>query len=118
MRRLLFDIDKKRKLQVRPRSDFKWWGHVWRGLVVSENGRHRRVMGQSIWLYLYLIIHADRKTGTLYRITKTVSKDTGISTRTVQSWLKTLRKNGYITTRRTGRSLIITITKWRPIKKA
>lgn len=94
-----------------------WWGYVWQGLVVSKNARHYKAMGKAIWLYLYLIIHANRKTGVLYRLTKTISENTGIPVRTIQQWLHILRKNGYITTERTGRSIIISITKWRPISK-
>lgn len=97
----------------RPHS--QWWGFVWRGLVVSPSARHYHAMGRSVWLFLYLIIHANRRTGTLYRRVGTIAKDTGMSKRTVQIWLKTLRDNDYIVTERTGRSLIIHITKWRPI---
>lgn len=93
----------------------QWWGFVWRGLVVSRSARHYSAMGRALWLFLYLIIHANRKTGTLYRRVRTIAQDMGISERTVQLWLKTLRDHGYITTERTGRSLIIHISKWRPI---
>jgi hypothetical protein len=101
---------------LRAKSRAFWWGYVWRGLVVSENGQHHKAMGNALWLYLYLIIHADRKTGTLFRITKTIAADTGIAVRTIQLWLKILRNNGYIKTERTGRALRIMITKWRPIQ--
>jgi hypothetical protein len=100
----------------RPHS--QWWGFVWRGLVVSPTGQHYRAMGRSVWLFLYLIIHANRRTGTIYRRVGTISKDTGTSKRTVQIWLKTLRDNDYIITERTGRSLIIHIMKWRPIRRS
>jgi DNA-binding transcriptional ArsR family regulator len=98
-------------------SGSRWWGYVWQGLVVSKNAQHYKAMGKAIWLYLYLVIHADRKTGTLYRLTKTISENTGIPVRTIQQWLHILRKHGYIITRRTGRSIVISITKWRPINK-
>jgi len=75
-------------------------------------------MGRSVWLFLYLIIHANRKTGTLYRRVRTIAQDMGLSERTVQLWLKTLRDREYITTERTGRSLIIHISKWKPIGRA
>ena len=100
-----------------PAPPFQWWGYVWRGLVVSGSARHYKAMGRAVWLFLYLIIHANRKTGTLYRRINTISRDIGMSPRTVQIWLKTLRDNGYVVTERTGRSLIIHITKWRPISK-
>lgn len=93
----------------------RWWGFVWRGLVVSSAARHYKAMGRSVWLYLYLIIHADRKTGKLYRKISTMEREIGISKRTVQAWLKVLRDGGYIVTTRTGRALVISISKWRPI---
>ena len=93
-----------------------WWGYIWRGLLVEETGKHHKAMNRAIWLYLYLIIHADRKTGTLFRKTETIAKDMGISLRIIQKWLQRLRNTGYITSQSTGRSLNITITKWRPIK--
>ncbi len=37
----------------------------------------------------------------------------GINNRAVRRWLKTLKDQGYITTRRTGRSLEIWINKWK-----
>jgi DNA-binding transcriptional ArsR family regulator len=99
----------------RPHS--KWWGFVWRGLVVNGNAHHYHAMGRSVWLFLYLIIHANRKTGTLYRRVNTIANDIGLSKRTVQIWLKRLRDSGYIITERTGRSLIIHRTNWRPINQ-
>ena len=93
----------------------RWWGFVWRGMVVSRSGKHYEAMGRAVWLFLYLIIHANRRTGTLYRRIRTIARDMHISERTIQFWMKTLRDNGYITTERTGRSLIIHIAKWRPV---
>ena len=96
----------------------RWWGFVWRGLIVSRSGKHYRVLGRAIWLFLYLIIHANRNTGTLYRRIRTVALDMNIPERTIQLWLKILRDNGYVSTERTGRSLIIHITKWKPIGRS
>lgn len=94
-----------------------WWGPVWRGLFVDPTGKHYRAMGRALWLYGYLVVHADRKTGTLFRRVSTVSCDMRVSERTVQAWLSLLRRHGYIKTRTTGRALAIGIEKWRPIMK-
>lgn len=94
-----------------------WWGHIWKGLLSEQTAKHYKAMGKAIWLYLYLIVHANRKTGVLFRQTKTIATDMGIPIRTIQQWLTALRKGGYIITQFTGRSLIVTITKWRPITK-
>jgi DNA-binding PadR family transcriptional regulator len=74
-------------------------------------------MGRALWLYGYLIVHADRRTGTLYRRIDTVSHDMKVSRRTIQAWLALLRRHGYIRTETTGRALAIRIEKWRPIMK-
>ena len=102
---------------AKPRSR-DWWGFVWRGLVVSRTAKHYNAMGRAVWLFLYLIIHANRRSGTVYRRVRTISQDIGLSERTVQIWLKTLRDKEYITTERTGRSLIIHINKWKPITRS
>src|SRR5215218_9147615 len=93
-----------------------WWGPVWRGLFVDPAGKHYRAMGRALWLYGYLIVHADRRTGILYRKVRTISGDMQVSGRTVQEWLLVLRRHGYIRTRTTGRSLVIMIERWKPIQ--
>lgn len=107
----------KTNLIARPKQR-DWWGFVWRGLVVSRGAQHYNAMGRAVWLFLYLVIHANRRTGTVYRRVRTIAQDIGLSERTVQIWLKILRDKGYILTERTGRSLIIHINKWRPIARA
>src|SRR5438270_12689689 len=79
-----------------------WWGPVWRGLFVDPAGKHYRTMGRALWLYCYLIVHADRRNGTLYRTVSTVANDMQVSKRTVQSWLTLLRRHSYIRTKTTG----------------
>jgi hypothetical protein len=95
-----------------------WWGPVWRGLFVDPEGKHYRAMGRALWLYCYLIVHADRGTGTLYRTVATIARDMKVSKRTIQAWLALLRRHGYIRTKTTGRALTIWIEKWRPIIKS
>jgi Mn-dependent DtxR family transcriptional regulator len=94
-----------------------WWGPIWRGLFVDPAGKHYRTMGRSLWLYGYLIVHADRKTGTLYRKVSTVARDMQVSARTVQAWFSLLKRHGYIRAETTGRGLVIGIEKWRPVVK-
>jgi hypothetical protein len=94
-----------------------WWVHVWRGLVVDKTGKHQKAMRQAIWLYLYLLLAANWKTGILYRRISTISTETGFNRRSVQRWLSVLRNKGYIETHSTGRSLQISITKWKSITK-
>jgi hypothetical protein len=96
-----------------PRS---WWGPVWRGLLVEDTAKHYKNMGRAVWLYMYLIVHADRRTGMLRRLMSTIAKDMGLKTRTIRAWLAVLRKHGYIRTSSTGRALEITIQKWKPLQ--
>jgi len=91
----------------------QWWAPVWKGLAVDAAGRHYRKMNISVWLFLYLVINADRKTGLLLRKVKTISADMGITRGTAMRWLDILREGGYIATRSTGRCLNIQINKWR-----
>jgi len=92
-----------------------WWAPVWRGLVVEQSGKHYRAMHTAVWLYLYLLIHADRKTGKLYRLIGTIANDMGVKPPTVRRWLATLARHGYITRNRTGRALDITIERWKAL---
>jgi len=105
----------KRLYAHRSKTSPRWWGPVWRGLLVEPSGKHYRAMRSSVWLYLYLIVHADRMTGTLYRLLSTIATDMGVSKRTVAHWLSVLRRHQYVSTETTGRSLRITIKKWKPV---
>lgn len=75
-------------------------------------------MRQAVWLYLYLLMVSNWKTGILYRKIFTIIKETVLNKRTIQHCLRVLREKGYIETRSTGRSLQISITKWRPIRSS
>lgn len=98
-------------------SKQRWWAPVWNGLLVDSTGKHYKAMGSAVWLYLYFLIYANRATGKLFRRLSTIADDTGVNLRTISRWLHVLRINGYVETRQTGRSLVISITKWRSIKK-
>lgn len=93
-----------------------WWGPIWRGLAVEPNGKHYRAMRTSLWLYIYLVIHADRRNGTLIRLLPTIARDMGVKPRTIRQWLSVLKTHGYITTEQTGRALKLAITKWKPLR--
>jgi hypothetical protein len=90
-----------------------WWAPIWRGLVVEGSAKHYRAMRSAIWLYFYLIVHADRRTGTLYRRIPTIARDMGVNPATISRWMATLASRGYIVRRSTGRALQITIARWK-----
>lgn len=80
---------------------------------MDQKGTHCKKMKNAIWLYLYLLLNADRKTGFLKRKTRTMSLDTGIKERTIRRWLGILRNQGYIEIKNNSHSLSIQIKKWK-----
>jgi len=103
---------------VPARSFQSWWIHLWSGLVRDPTAKHYRTMGNAVWLYLYLLVSANRSDGTVLRRLETIAQQTGYNERTVARWLHELREKGYITSTSNGRSLRILITRWRPINGA
>lgn len=95
-----------------------WWAGVWLGLVVDSKAKHYKAMHSALWLLIYFIIHADRRTGTLFRKKETIARDMGVNTRTVRYWLVTLRKEGYvkIESSKGSSAISIHIQKWKPLK--
>ena len=100
------------------RTQKQWWAPVWKGLVMDSEAKHYRTMKNALWLYLYLLLTANRKTGILMRKIETASNDMGVSRDTVLRWLKVLRKGGYVETVNTGRSLTIQLTRWKALAGA
>lgn len=92
-----------------------WWAPLWRGLVDDPEAKHYRRLKNSVWLLLYLIVHADRQTGVLSRKYETIARDTGISPWTIRSWLRRLRAQGYVVLGTSGRASVIRIRRWRPV---
>jgi len=82
---------------------------------MDRQAKHYRWMKNAIWLFLYLVLNANRKSGFLVRKIKTISSDMGVNRDTVLRWLNVLRKKGYIATQNTGRSLHIQIKKWKAL---
>ena len=106
-----------RDATLRRTADQVWWGFLRSGLVRDPTAKHKKAMRQAVWLYLYFLVVANWRNGTLFRKMSTIATETGFHPRTVQRWLRTLRRAGYIVTRSNGRSLLISLTKWRPISK-
>ena len=92
-----------------------WWAPVWQGLVMDPQAKHYHRMGQALWLFLYFLLNANRRTGLLMRRSSTISAQTGYKPRTIRQWLKSLRAKGYIRTKSTGRYLKIEICRWKSI---
>ena len=99
------------KNSTNPNNQKKWWAPVWTGLVMNREAKHYKRMKNAIWLFLYLVLNADRSR-VLARKLKTISSETGIKRDTILRWLNILRKQGYIATQSTGRGLLIQIKEW------
>lgn len=90
-----------------------WWFPVWSGLVTDSTAGHRIKIGSSLWLYLYLLFSANRKTGTVLKKQKEMADDLGFSVRTIQKHLLRLVSGGYIIIDSQSKPLKIKITKWK-----
>lgn len=99
--------------EIQRLSIHDWWAPVWKGLVFDKDGQHYRKIGCALWLLIYFILCADRRTGTLKRKVATISRETGVKVRTIRSWPGVLRDRGYIDIRSSGRCLIVGIKKWK-----
>lgn len=113
-----FRISRKRSRPSTARPPYaagQWWAPLWRGLLVDPTAKHHRTMRSALWIYLYLIVHADRQQGTLKRKLSTIAHDMGLTRATVQYGITKLRRGGYITTENSGRFLAIHTTKWKPL---
>ena len=96
-------------------AEKSWWTPVWRGLVVDPEGKHLRRMKSALGLYVYLLMHADRRSGRLVRKYGTIARDMGFPVRTIRNWMGGLYFYDYIRITKTGRAMIIDVLKWRPI---
>lgn len=90
-----------------------WWTPVWRGLIADPEGKHRKAMGSALWIYVYLLSYANRRTGVVRRSLRLMVHDTGYPIRTIQLNLQKLRLRGYVTAEHEGRYLKIQIEKWK-----
>lgn len=93
----------------------QWWAPVWTGLLMDSDAKHYLKMKNALWLFLYLVLNANRRGGFLSRKVKTICSDMGVCRGTILRWIDILRKQGYISTANTGRALFIQIKKWKSL---
>lgn len=89
-------------------KQMEWRIALLRRLIIHPKGAHRRRIRMAIWLYLYLLVHADDNRY-LRRQISTICSDMKAPQSTVIRWFTILRNGGYITTRNDGRGLTIKI---------
>jgi hypothetical protein len=92
-----------------------WWAVLWPGLVLDEDGKHVRRLRLAVWLLLYLIVAADRRTGVVLSYRTTIARRMGVPLRTVQRWLLLLERKGYVSFSSGRRGARIRLLRWRPL---
>jgi hypothetical protein len=85
--------------------------------VLFEAGHYER-MGSALWLYGWLVLRQTHQTGSTGWVLggapvsyKEIEKETGFNARTLERWMSTLRRQGYIETEPALGGLIVRITK-------
>lgn len=80
--------------------------------------RHYQRMGSAIWLYGWLVLRQTHQSGGLGWVLggapvsyREIEEETGFNRRTLESWMHTLRAQGYIHTEAAPDGVIIRITK-------
>lgn len=74
-----------------------------------QNPDLQKRVGSAVWLFLYLVLNRDWKTGTLQRRVETIASDLKRNRKQIQRWLRALEDEGLITTRRLCRGYFIEI---------
>lgn len=93
----------------------KLFGPLFREIVADPQARHYRRMRNAIWLYLYLLIHANPKTGKITTCVSDIAESMGQSEATIGSWLGHLRKWHYVSLEKRKQSLNLKINQWKVI---
>ncbi|MFY9527907.1 MAG: hypothetical protein WBC04_13105 [Candidatus Acidiferrales bacterium] len=75
-------------------------------------------MGAAVWLYGWLILRQTREEGTLCLVLggkpvtyREIEEETGFGRKTLERWMRVLRRNGYIESRAVASGIIVKVTK-------
>jgi len=87
-----------------------------RGSLIDR--RHYDRMGSAIWLYAWLILrqtHQQEDTGWMLGgspvTCREIEEETGFHSRTLERWMRTLRRNGYIEIRAVAAGVVVQVTR-------
>ena len=87
-----------------------------RGVLFES--RHYERMGSAVWLYGWLVLRQTHQQGSLGWVLggapisyREIEEETGFNPRTLERWMQTLRRSGYIETEAVPGGVIIWITK-------
>jgi hypothetical protein len=85
---------------------------------VLFEARHYQRMGSAVWLYAWLVLRQTHQTGSVGWVLggapvsyKEIEEETGFNARTLERWMSTLRRHGYIETEPATGGLVVRITK-------
>lgn len=85
--------------------------------VLFEAGHYRR-MGAAVWLYGWLVLRQTHQCGAVGWVLggapvtyREIEEETGFPSRTLEGWMRTLRREGYIQTEAVPGGMVIRITK-------
>ena len=93
----------------------KYWNPVFRGLTHDPDGRHYFRMKHAVWLYLYLLIEANYRTGRVVTSIEKIRQDTGIETNLLCSFLGHLKQWNYVSTEKQNGHILFKISKWKTV---
>jgi hypothetical protein len=85
---------------------------------VLFDARHYERMGSAVWLYAWLVLRQTHQTGSTGRVLggapvryREIEEETGFNVRTLERWMRILRRHGYVETEPVPGGLIVRITK-------
>ena len=91
------------------------FGPLLREIVADATGRNRRRMRQAVWLYFYLIVFANARSGKLISRIPDIAAALGVSENTVNSWLGHLKKWHYVSVVKMGNGLHFRVNRWQEV---
>lgn len=85
--------------------------------VLFEAKHHAR-MGAAVWLYGWLVLRETRQVGAVGLVLggrpvsyREIEEETGFGRKTLERWMRVLRRQGYIETRAVQSGIVVRITK-------
>jgi hypothetical protein len=85
---------------------------------VLFEAKHYEQMGPAVWLYGWLVLRQTRQVGTTGLVLggrpvsyREIEEETGFGRKTLERWMRVLRRAGYIETRAVAAGIVVRITK-------
>jgi DNA-binding transcriptional regulator YhcF (GntR family) len=92
---------------------------------VLFEAQHYARMGAAVWLYAWLVLRETHESGSLGWVLggkpvsyREIEEETGFNPRTLERWMRTLRRQGYIETDAAAGGVVIRITKAKKFRQS